>query len=250
MLMLMAAAFAGGVLNALAGGGTLITFPALIFMGMDSRLANATSTLALWPGTLGAVWGYRRYLAGARDYLKWLSLPSLIGGFAGAVLLEHTPSPLFDRLVPWLILFATVLFMIGEPLRQRLTGGAVGGERGTLAWIVMLSFQFVVGVYGGYFGAGIGIMMLAALLLFGLDDLHMANGTKNVLGAMANGTALVGFALAKLIVWDTAIVMAVAAIAGGYCGALMAERLGRDMVRRVVIGIGLTITAVLAWRVS
>src|SRR5579872_6567417 len=162
-----ASAFAAGAINSVAGGGTLLSFPTLIWLGLNSVSANATSTVAIWPGSLGGMWGFRRELRGAEPRLLALTVPSLIGGIVGALLLRITPSHVFDRLVPFLILFATGLFMAQEPIQRRFAPSthARAGVGGLAAVMV---FQLLVGVYGGYFGAGIGILMLAALAIIGL----------------------------------------------------------------------------------
>ena len=233
------AAFLAGAINSVAGGGTLVSFPALIWLGLDSVTANATSTVAIWPGTVGSVWGYRRELRGAPPQFLMMVAPSLVGGIAGAVLLRWTPTATFDRLVPFLILFATVLFMAQETV-QRLLGTGQAATRKSLKWLVGgMLFQLMVGLYGGYFGAGIGILMLAALAILGLQDIHQMNGLKVVLGGSINGIAAAYFIWARMVYWPYVVLMAVAAIIGGWGGAGTARKLGRTAVRRIVIAIGL-----------
>jgi uncharacterized membrane protein YfcA len=230
-------AFAAGVVNSIAGGGTLITFPALIFLGRDPILANATSTVALWPGSLSGVYGFRAELKGSSSWIVRLGAPSFVGGALGAVLLLRTPSDTFALVVPYLILFATFLMVVQEPLARSLRREP-GQSPSRLWWIGAIAFQFCVGVYGGYFGAGIGILMLAALGLLGFTDLHQMNGLKNLFAICINGVAAAYFALSGAVIWVDVVVMVVAAIVGGYTGAKLAYRLGRRFVRYAVIAIG------------
>ena len=232
------ASFIAGAINSIAGGGTLVSFPALIWLGLDSVTANATSTVAIWPGTVGSMWGYRREMRSVERRLFLLVVPSLIGGIAGALLLRYTPTATFDRLVPFLILFATLLFIAQEPV-QRLLKTKDAESHHSTKWLVgALLFQLAVGLYGGYFGAGIGILMLAALSIIGLTDIHQMNSLKVLLGGTVNGIAAAYFVWAGMVYWPYVLLMAVASITGGYGGAGVARRLGRTTVRRIVIGIG------------
>ena len=228
-----------GAINSVAGGGTLVSFPTLIWLGLDSVAANATSTVAIWPGAVGSAWGYRQELRQTDSRFLAMIVPSLAGGLLGAWLLRFTPPALFDRLVPFLILFATLLFMVQEPV-QRLLKTADAARHRTRRWFIGgLLFQFTVGVYGGYFGAGIGILMLAALSILGLEDIHEMNALKAILAGSVNGIAAIYFIWARMVYWPYVLIMAVAAILGGVGGAGTARRMGRTAVRRVVIGIGL-----------
>jgi uncharacterized membrane protein YfcA len=232
-----ASAFAAGAINSVAGGGTLLTFPTLIWLGLNSVAANATSTVAIWPGSLGGMWGFRKDLRTADRRMLALILPSLIGGIAGALLLRFTPPSIFDAVVPFLILFATILFMVQETVQRIFKTGEARHE--SARWLVgAMVFQFFVALYGGYFGAGIGILMLAALSILGLTDLNQMNGLKNFFALCINGVAAIYFIFAHMVEWPYVLVMAVGAIAGGYGGAGLARRLGRTVMRRVVIGIG------------
>jgi uncharacterized membrane protein YfcA len=236
-LLVFVAAFVAGAINAVAGGGTLVTVPTMIWIGIPAINANATSTVALWPGSLSGAWGFRREMAEADRRVFALLVPSLIGGLGGAVLLNYTPPDLFERIVPWLILFATCLFMAQEPLQRRFNLTAMHDARSHwLSWTML--FQFGVGLYGGYFGAGIGIMMLAALSLMGHTDIHQMNGIKNLLAVAINGIAILYLIFTDLILWPQALGMAVGAVAGGVAGAGTARRLGRPLVRRIVIAVG------------
>lgn len=238
-LPVAAAAFAAGMINSVAGGGTVLTFPTLVWVGLAPVTANATSTVAIWPGALGSMWGYRENLRHAERRLIFLVIPSVAGGLLGAWLLRYTPPALFAKLVPYLILFATLLFMVQESVQRYLGLHQTGEGHKTARWLTgAMVFQFFVALYGGYFGAGIGILMLAALSIIGLHDIHQMNGLKNFFGMCINGVAALYFIVMRMVYWPDVAVMAIAAIAGGYGGADLARRLGRTVVRRVVIAIG------------
>jgi uncharacterized membrane protein YfcA len=236
-LMVFAAACVAGAINSVAGGGTLITVPTLIWLGMPAINANATSTVALWPGSLSGAWGFRRELVAADPRVFALIVPSLVGGLSGAILLHRTPPDVFERLIPLLILFATCLFMAQEPLQRRFNLTAIHNARSHwLSWTML--FQLLVGIYGGYFGAGIGIMMLAALSLMGHTDIYQMNGVKNLMAVAINGIAILYLIFTGLILWPDALVMAIGSIVGGVAGAGTARRVGRPVVRRIVIVVG------------
>ncbi len=246
-LLVFCAAAVAGAINSVAGGGTLVSFPTLIWLGVPSIVANATNTVALVPGSIGSVWGYRREVAGADPRVFALIVPSVIGAIVGAVLLYRTPAELFDRLVPILILFATILFMVQEPIQRRFNLTAAHEARSHwLSWTMF--FQLLVGLYGGYFGAGIGILMLAALSLIGHTDIHQMNGLKNVLASCINAVASAYFIWAGLVIWPDALIMAVGAIIGGVGGAGVARRIGRKAVRRIVVGVGFAMALGLMFR--
>jgi len=247
-LAMFTAAFAAGAINSIAGGGTLLTFPILIWLGLDAKVANGTSTVALWPGLFGGLFGYRRELENSSPILIRLGLTSVIGGAFGAWLLILTPSPVFAQQVPFLILFATLLFMSNGVINRRLRLGSLEGEPTRLWWTGAIVFQLFSALSGGYFGAGNGILMLAAMGLLGLNELHRANGIKNFLGICINSIAVLSFALAGLVVWRDALFMACGALAGGYFGASMAVRIGQVWVRRGVILIGLVIFVAMLWK--
>ena len=247
-LLLFIGAFAAGVVNSIAGGGTLITFPLLIWTGLDPKVANATSTVALWPGLFGGLYGYRRELENSSTILLRLGLISVVGGGLGAWLLIWTPSPTFARLVPFLILFATILFMAQGSINRRLRLQPIVAEPKASWWLGAMVFQFFSSMYGGYFGAGNGILMLAAMGLLGLHDIHRANAIKNFLGICINSVAVVSFSLTHLVVWSDALLMAVAALLGGYFGAHMAVRVGQVWVRRGIVAIGFVIFFAMLWK--
>jgi uncharacterized protein len=248
---LLAAAFGAGVMNAIAGGGTILTFPVLLFLGQPAITANATSTVALWPGAVASLYGYRREVASHRSWFGTLFLPSLMGGALGSWLLLRTPEKIFADLAPLLVLFATVLFMVQGVLSRRLVQGdpaAVAPLPTGGRWAAAVVAQFGVAVYGGYFGAGIGILMLALLGFLGLRDIHAMNGLKNFFGLCINGVAAGYFLLRGAADLPLAAVIFVGAVLGGYGGARLARRIGREKARAAVVAIGLLVTALLAWQ--
>jgi uncharacterized membrane protein YfcA len=248
-IVIALAAFAAGAINSIAGGGTLLSFPALVWIGVNPVMANATNTFALWPGSFAAMVGFRRELANVRRWLLLLTIPALLGGATGGVLLLHTSMATFTRLVPFLILGATLLLAGQELITRRLGVLAHAHENPSAGWITIVAiFQFLVGIYGGYFGAGIGILILAALGLIGLTDMHEMNGLKNLLAICINGVAAIYFAWSGAVLWKDGFIMAVAAIIGGYLGARVARHLGRTFVRRSVVIIGLAMGVALFFK--
>jgi uncharacterized membrane protein YfcA len=244
--IIFVAAFVAGAVNSIAGGGTLLSFPALMWVGVDPVIANATNAVALWPGSLAGALGFRRDLSAAPRWMLLLTIPALLGGGVGAVILLHTSSSTFSRIVPLLILGATLLLASQELIARRLSAFTESHQRPTRGWIVFaFSFQLLVGIYGGYFGAGMGILMLAALGLIGMRDIHQMNGLKNLLAICINGVAAIYFAFSGAVVWPDVAIMAVASVAGGYLGARLAHRLGEEFVRGAVVFIGLAMSVVL-----
>jgi len=239
---LLASAAAAGLINAVAGGGTLITFPTLLAFGTAARVANATSTFALVIGTFGGVFGYRRQLAAVKPWLWRFIPPSILGGWIGAKLLDYTSDRVFSKLVPFLILFATVLF-VSQGLIKKLMG-ARGGPGGPGVIWGAIAFHFAVSVYGGYFGAGIGILMLASLGFIGLTDIHEMNALKTVLGSLINTVATVVFITAGLVHWPKAGVMTIGALAGYLVGSHFAQRIPQARVRQIITAIGFAIAGV------
>lgn len=244
-----------GAMNSIAGGGTLLTFPALVGLGISPIVANATSTVALWPGSVSSMWGYRDELEGARKWAIGFALPSLLGGALGAWLLIRTPASRFAAIVPWLVLSASALFMAQPPImrwvRRRqaaaLSHGSIATDHATDADRTsefpsagVLGAQFVLGIYGGYFGAGAGILMLAVLGFMGLSNIHRMNGLKNWGGLCMNFVAAVMFAFSGLVTWPVALSMAVGSVAGGYLASRTAQRVPQKFIRAAVIFIGLT----------
>lgn len=239
----LAAAVAGAV-NAIAGGGTLLTFPALIALGIPPIAANATSTVALWPGSASSFWGYRAMLGGMRSWVVRFAIPSVAGGLLGAWLLLRTSSRNFELIVPWLVFGATALFLLQRPIVERLTRGvrAAAVDDGADAMVRpttrVLLFQFAVSIYGGYFGAGIGILMLAALGFMGFANIHRMNALKTWGAVCANAVAAAAFVTSGLVDWPVALAMAVGAIIGGYGGSRLAQRVPQKWVRHAIVLIG------------
>jgi uncharacterized membrane protein YfcA len=238
--------FVASAINAFAFGGSLISFPTLIWLGLPPIIANATNTAAVWPGSLGAVWGYRRELRQTAPQVYWLIVPSVAGAIAGAVLLRITPPDVFDRLVPLLILFATLLFAVQDRVQRVLN--LAPEHHGSLWFTAAIIFQFFVSVYGGYFGAGMGILMLAALAVLGHEDIHQMNGIKNLLAVFINAVAAGYFILAGMVRAPDAVVMALGATLGGVAAAGVARRMGRKAVKRGVIAIGFAMAIALFLR--
>lgn len=235
------AAMAGGAINSIAGGGTLVTFPSLVALGIPPLVANTTNTMALWPGALGSMWGYRSRLGGMRPWLIRFSVPSALGGLTGGWLLLTTGQDRFAAIVPYLVLAATVLFMLNGPVGRWLRTRPGGDQPADQTGILFFVTQFLVGVYGGYFGAGIGIMMLASLGFLGLRDLHRMIALRSLFGFCINLVASLWFVARGTIEWHSALVMTLGQVIGGYVGAALARRVSRELVRRLVVGIGIAI---------
>jgi uncharacterized membrane protein YfcA len=242
---LFCAAAAGGAINAVAGGGTLVTFPTLLLFNTPPIVANATSTLALLIGTSGGIYGYRQHLDPVKAWI-WRFLPvSLVGGLIGSVLLTFTSNTTFARLVPFLILFATILFL-GQKAFRRLAGfeQEIHQTHGKAAVLGAILFQIAVAIYGGYFGAGIGILMLASLGFIGLNNIHEMNTLKTILGSLINLVAALWFIAAGLIHWPKAGVMTAGALAGYFLGSHFSQRIPQNRVRQIITLIGFCLTAV------
>jgi hypothetical protein len=242
-VLLALAAFAAGVLNAIAGGGSFLTFPALVFTGVPPIAANATSALAVSPGYLGSVWGFRSELQALDPrLLRREALLAAVGGLCGAGLLLVTPAKVFSGLVPWLLLFATVLFAAGPHLAQwgRRTDANGIESSGLARW--RLPGLLLVSVYGGYFNGGLGILLMALYTLTGEARIHTANALKNFNSFVLSILSVVAFAVAGAIVWPQAVLMMVCASAGGFAGARLARRLPASWVRGLVIATGLVMS--------
>ena len=245
ILLLFIAAIIGGTLNAVAGGGSFFTFPALVFTGVAPIIANATSTVAIWPGSVASIGAYRREIAKQPRGILWLLIgTSLIGGALGAVLLLGTPQAFFVALVPYLLLVATLLFAfspyITARLRQRTTTSTNKSSWQSLAGVSFA--QLVIAIYGGYFGGGIGILMLATLAMMGMENIHEMNAVKAVLASCINGVAVIIFIAKGAVVWPQALLMLVGAIIGGYGGAYYARKIEQKWIRIFVIVVGLALT--------
>jgi uncharacterized membrane protein YfcA len=238
------AGIAAGAINSVAGGGTLVSFPSLVAFGEPEIVSNATNTAAMWPGSLSSAFGYLKDTPVQRGLLIMLAIPSLAGGLLGAVILVITPADTFKRVVPFLVLFATLLLASRDIISRRLRNDPATKEHvTTLGRIWGVLFQLFVATYGGYFGAGIGILMLGSFSIMGLRNIHEMNAIKTPLAAIINVTAFFFFALKGLVAWPLAILMAVGAIIGGYVGARSAKRVNPRLVHYVVVAIGLLVSA-------
>ncbi|HUX09768.1 MAG TPA: sulfite exporter TauE/SafE family protein, partial [Terriglobia bacterium] len=247
-VLLFFAALAAGVQNSIAGGGSFFSFPALIFSGVPPIPANATNTVAVWPGLMASAGAYRKKLPRNPRVLVPLILASLAGGFFGAHLLVHTPQRTFMRLIPFLFLGATLLFAFGKKL---IRGGTHAEKQGKPSWSVLGGVtlaQFFIAVYGGYFGGGMGILMLSLLTFLPLGDIHATNGVKALLASAANGVAIITFVAARLIFWPQALLMLVGAALGGYGGAHFAQKINPARVRAFVICVGFAMSFYFLWR--
>jgi uncharacterized protein len=241
-VFLFIAGILGGALNAVAGGGSFVAFPALLFVGVPPIPANATNTIALWTGVTASGGAYRNRLNVPLRVLLPLLITSLIGGIAGAVLLLRTPAHTFMRVLPWLMLGATLLFIFGKKLAGR-RASSVGHGATTAAIVGASIFELAVAVYGGYFGGGVGIVNLAMLAAVGMTDIHAMNALKSILGIAINGVAAVVFVVKGAIYWPPAVVMIAGALVGGYFGAHYAQKLPQAWIRRFVILVGAGMTA-------
>ena len=248
VLLIVLGGFAAGAVNAMAGGGTFFSFPALLAAGLPPVVANASNSVALWPASLSGAWAYRRELARYRRYLLPMGLASFMGGAAGGLRLLQAGDARFAALIPWLLAFATGLFAFSpqlssalrrlRPQAQARTGGDLGaGAPG--GWLV----QLLVSVYGGFFGAGMGILMMASLAIGGHEDVQHINALKNILSAVVYSVTVVTFMAAGAVSWPQTGVMLLAASLGGYWGARMARSIRGPWMRRLVIAVGSGLTA-------
>ncbi len=246
-IFLFVAGALGGALNSVAGGGSFVAFPALLFVGVPPIPANASNTVALWTGAAASGGAYRNRLDMARRVFVPLLAASFVGGILGAYLLLKTPAHTFLQVLPWLTLGATLLFAFGKKLAGKRASG-IAHDAGTTALAGATAFQFGVAIYGGYFGGGMGIVMLAMLATLGMTDIHAMNALKSVMGFVINGVAVVTFVVAKAVYWPQAIVMTLGAIVGGYYGAHYAQRVPQIWIRRFVILVGVGMTAYFFWK--
>lgn len=247
VLIALGAGLIAGAVNTVAAGGSILTFPTLIWLGLPPLLANTTNNVGIWPGNISGAWGLRRELRTLPRRWLLMMIPGLMGGAVGAWMLLHTPSAIFARLAPWLILAATLLIAV-EPLlrkmqasvRQRFPNATM-----TRQLELALLVQFGVSIYGGYFGAGMGMIILTLLGLLGQDDLHANIGLKNVTALATNGIAVVAFVVAGAVIWKLALLLAVGTLTGGWMGAELARMAGRERTRWAVIAIGVVMTLAL-----
>lgn len=240
--LLFGVAVISGAMNAVAGGGSFLSFPMLLIMGVPPIQANATNTIALWPGILGSIGAYRKELVGeeARRVLIPLLATGIIGGLLGAITLLFTPQQTFLHLIPWLLLAATLLFAFSKKVTAALR--PKGGES-ALTTKGGAAAQLFVGFYIGYFGAGAGILMMALLALLGMTQIHRINAYKTVQAAACNGIAILAFIFKDVIYWKHAGVMLAGALIGGYYGAYLAQKMKQEHVRWIVIAIGMGMSA-------
>lgn len=248
MLLFVAAALAGA-LNSVAGGGSFISFPALIFNGILPIPANATSTVALWPGSVASISAYRNKMPWGIRILVPLVAVSLVGGMLGALLLLRTPQDTFLHMVSYLFLAATLLFTFGNRISNRLQQMIQRSSHRSMGLIVTAALaQLLIAVYGGFFGGGIGILMLAVLSLLPVGDIHSMNAVKALLGTAINGVAVITFIVAGAVVWPQALLMIVGAVIGGYGGGHYAQKINPNLVRGLVIAVGFTMSFYFLWK--
>ena len=242
-IILIAAALGAGLMNAVAGGGSFLTFPALVFTGVPSIVANATSTVALFPGVLASAWAYRREFKSLDKIPLGPALAvSVAGGVVGALLLLFTSQRTFDVVIPWLLLGATVTFALGPKLMRLFT------PQGWLGPRALIAIQFLVGIYGGYFGGAVGIIMLAVWTLAGLRNIHAMNGGRTLLGGVMNAAAVVCFVIAGKVWWLQTSMMLVAAVIGGYVGARIARKVNPAVVRGIIVVVSIVVTVAFFFR--
>lgn len=239
ILLFFAAAVAGAI-NSIAGGGSFVAFPALLFTGVPPINSNAICSVALWPGSMASVGGYRLELLEEKKVLPWMILISLIGGTIGSIIMLKTPQNTFMALVPWLLLIANILFIFGGKAINYFRGESSSSNKRNIILSVLL--QLFISFYGGFFGAGMGILMLAALTIMGMTNIHKMNAFKTVLGSVINGIAAVIFIASGVIFWNQAGVMILGAILGGFGGAHYARQVDPAKVKKIVIAIGLFMT--------
>ena len=244
ILLLLSAAFGAGILNTIAGGGTFLTFPALVFVGIPPVVANATSTVAVLPGYLGGALGYRTEVAAfdRRQFIR-LTLIALLGGAVGAGLLLISSDAAFSALVPFLLLIATLVFLFGQRVRDFAARHAKG--------VTPFGFvgMFLVSIYGGYFNGGLGIILLALFALWGMTNIHQMNGLKTAMSFILSVISVAIFAGAGIIEWTAGLMMMVASTLGGYAGAPISRALPMPVIRAVIGAVGFIMSAVFFWRV-
>jgi uncharacterized protein len=241
-ILLFATSFVAGGLNAVAGGGSFITFPALIFTGISPIAANATNTTAMWVASLASVGAYRRDFAVERRVLVILTIASLVGGTLGSIALLYMPPDIFKKLIPYLLLLATCVFIFGETFKKWVQSGGKPGKEKPPKMIYLVIAQLSIAIYGGFFGAGAGILMLAALTLFGFKEMNTMNALKSFLGTCFNGIAVLLFIFAGLVAWPQAVLMSIGGSLGGYVLARFARKLSPGIIRWFVsiVAVGMT----------
>ncbi|MEO9255123.1 MAG: sulfite exporter TauE/SafE family protein [Tepidiformaceae bacterium] len=245
---LLVAAFIAGAINSVAGGGSLVSFPALIAAGYATKTANVTNTVALWPGYIGGSYGYRGELQRQRRRIIALAVPSIAGGLLGSAILLYTPDSAFDAIVPFLILFACAVMALQDRLSAFAASHRLQSQHDDHVPVSLLVATFALSLYGGYFGAGLGILLFAGLAILLPDDIQHTNALKGLLSALINAVALISFVAFGPVRWLPAVVMAVGALAGGYLGVGVARKLGKRWLRLAVISYGLIVAIVLLVR--
>lgn len=246
--LLCGAAALAGAINSIAGGGTLLSFPAAMAWGLSSTVANATNSIAMMPGSLASAWAYRREIKENRRLVRLLVLPAVAGGVSGAILLHATPVRVFDAIIPWLVLGATLVILFQRRVSGARTGVALTAEQARRRTFAAVGCQLLVGIYGGFFGAAMGIITLAFLSFVMAEDIQHRNALKNLLSALVNGVAAVYFVWAGLVSARGAAIMIVGAVTGGYVGGHLARRTPARVVRALVVTIGLSLSGLLAYR--
>ncbi|ARV60058.1 hypothetical protein BZZ01_16795 [Nostocales cyanobacterium HT-58-2] len=242
-LLLFSTAFVAGGLNAVAGGGSFITFPALIFTGVQPIAANATNNTAMWLAALASAGAYRQDLSIQRRELLLLCATSLVGGVIGSVALLYTSPDMFKKLIPYLLLLATLIFTFSEPLKAWFQLQSQKSSSKSPPLLSLMLAQLAIAIYGGFFGAGLGILMLATLTFLGIKNIHTMNAFKTFLGSCINGIAIIPFIIAGVIAWHQAILMAVGGSLGGYLCAHYARKVEPRLIRRFVMIIAFSMTA-------
>ena len=245
---LLGGAFVAGAINAVAGGGSLVSFPALLAAGYPAKPANVTNTVALWPGYLGGSLAYRPELGRQRGRIVALLAPALLGAFAGSAILLLTPGSAFKAIVPFLILFAVLLMLVQDRLAEFAQTHQLGSEGGEHIPAGLQAAIFALAVYGAYFGAGLGILTIAILGILLPDDIQHTNALKGMLSLVINAAAVAVFVALGPVRWGPAVLMAGGALAGGYLGAGLARRLGQRYLRWAVIIFGVGVAVVLLFR--
>jgi uncharacterized protein len=242
----LVAALAAGAANTVAGGGTILSFPVLVWIGLPPVQANATNTVGLWTGSVGGAWSYRTRLRNLERRWVWLAFPALLGGGAGAWLLVHLPPAWFGSIAPFMVVGASVLVAVEPLIRRRLMAlWARGGDAGKVG---ALFGVLLVSAYGGYFGAGIGILVLVALALLGLDNLHQANALKNVLVVGMKGVAVVYFILIGIIAWPITLIMIAGSTVGGWAGGFLVREIDPETLRWIIVAVGIAMGLVMVVR--
>ena len=237
--LLASASFVAGIINSIAGGGSFLTFPALVFTGVPTIAANATSAVAVFPGYLSGALGFAKEL---KEYPKskflLLITLSIMGGIGGSLLLLITPASVFSYIIPWLLGFATLLFAFGDFVAKWAKKNS--NSNGFLGNLTTL----IVCIYGGYFNGGLGIILLALFSTLGMRDIHLMNGLKNIMSFALSAASVVTFAIAGIVFWQQAIIMMIAATIGGYFGVVVARKLSKDTIRMIIVIIGLIMTVI------